>query len=427
MSIQRTRRDRTHFFVRGCLIVIALLLMTVVITTADSSSSSSSSPSTKVHVTNVTMDPEVFYPDEEGTVIVEIQNSGNESVGFFHATILDKDITILNPNSYDALMFIGPSSKMTFTFLVKADAPDGTYLPIFSLGFKDTGSIRYPFKVIIESADLKMSVIDKPDTFPLEKKSTIQLSLVNPRDGPLKDILVVPAANGIDITPTQYYLTTLEPTTSKDLSFQVTPHASETITFNVTYRNGNNIHSTQFFFPIVTGEDKMQVQPVINNIVVTQSGQYCTLKGDVSNAGINDARSMVVTAEAPYAVEPSRTYTIGTLDSGDFSTFEITIANRDLTSVPIVIQWKDASGNTFSQAFPLDLRSLVGGGVAGNGATSSTRQTAGGQRGGMFGMFGGGGGGIASFYPLIIGGILIVIGVVLWKKRSSVTRLIKRH
>lgn len=427
MSIQRTRRDRTHFFVRGCLIVIALLLMTVVITTADSSSSSSSSPSTKVHVTNVTMDPEVFYPDEQGTITVEIQNSGNESVGFSHATLLDNDITILNPNSYDTLMFIGPSSKMTFTFLVKADAPDGTYLPTFSLGFKDTGSIRYPFKVEIQSADLKVSVSDKPDTFSLEKKGTIHLSLVNPRDGALKDILVVPVASGMDITPTQSYATTLEPTTSKDMTFQVTPHASGTISFNVTYRNGNNLHTTQIFFPIVTGEDKMQVQPVVNNIEVTQSGQYYTLKGDVSNAGINDALSMVVTAEAPYAVEPSRTYTIGTLDSGDFSTFEITVANRDLASVPLVIQWKDSSGNSFSQTYALDLRSLMGGGLTGNGATTNNRQTTGGPRGGMFGMFGGGGGGIASFYPLIIAGIIIVIGVILWKKRTSIRKLVKRQ
>jgi len=142
------------------------------------------------------------------------------------------------------------------------------------------------------------------------------------------------------------------------------------------------------------------------------------------------ALSMVVTTEAPYAIEPSATYTVGELDSGDFSTFEITIANRDLSSVPLVVQWKDSAGNSFSQTFRLDLGTLTGGLAAGNSAGSSassaTARRAGPQRG-PFGMLGGRGGGLASFYPLIIVGIIIVIGVVLWKKRVSIRKLVKRQ
>ena len=104
------------------------------------------------------------------------------------------------------------------------------------------------------------------------------------------------------------------------------------------------------------GEDKTAAKPVLNDIAVVSQGSLYQLTGDVTNAGITDAKSMVLTVLAPAkSVEPYANYPIGTLASDDFSSFTLTFVTNDLSSVPVQIQWKNAYGNTFNVTTNLDL------------------------------------------------------------------------
>ncbi len=143
------------------------------------------------------------------------------------------------------------------------------------------------------------------------------------------------------------------------------------------------------------------------------------------------------------AVEPYAAYSVGSLASDDFSSFEITFTSNDLSSVPLVIQWKDADGNPFSTTQNLDLRAISGTGTSGtrtggSGSSGSTgtspaRTTGGfggpggGSGGGIFG-FGGSSrsGGLTAFYPVIEGGILVIIVIVLWLKRKWIAAKLKK-
>ena len=85
------------------IISIVFLLLTVAVVNAatDSSTtvsgSSSSSGSTDsaalVAVTSVSMDPEVFYPFEEGTITVTLTNSGTSSVGLSDPDIISETMS----------------------------------------------------------------------------------------------------------------------------------------------------------------------------------------------------------------------------------------------------------------------------------------------------------------------------------------------
>ena len=113
--------------------------------------------------------------------------------------------------------------------------------------------------------------------------------------------------------------------------------------------------------PIVLGENKKAAIPIVNNVELTSAGSSYTLKGDINNAGLTDAKSMVVTVgTSAKAVEPYAQYAIGSLAADDFSSFEITFTTTDLSSVPLVITWKDKDGNSFSITKNLNLRTSSG-------------------------------------------------------------------
>jgi hypothetical protein len=223
--------------------------------------------------------------------------------------------------------------------------------------------------------------------------------------------------------------------------FQVTPDRASDLTFHITYHNGNNDHVIDEVLPLNIGEDKLAAVPVVNNIVLTSSGSSYKLTGDVNNAGITDAKSMVLTVLSPARpVEPYADYAIGSLASDDFSSFTLTFMSTDLSDVPLQIRWKDADGNSFSAVKNLDLRyssGSSGSSSAGTGSSSSSgttgsaaaRTNTGGPPGGgsIFG-FGGSsrGGGVSSFYPVIALGIVIVVGIVLWMKRKWIVSKLKR-
>jgi len=338
---------------------------------------------------------------------------------------------------------------MTYSFLVKADPPDGTYFPLFTVGAQNAGSIHYPLTIKVDSADIQASVSQKPDTFALSTKDTVNVSIINPRGAAIKNIIITPSGQGIEISPSQKYVSTLNGQSSVEIPFSVTPNQDSTLTFHITYQNGDNDHSTDVVLPIILGENKKAALPVVNNVELATSGSSYTLTGDVNNAGLTDAKSMIVTVGAPAkAVEPYAQYAIGSLAADDFSSFEITFTATDLSSVPLVISWKDKDGNSFFTKKILNLRTNAGSGSTGTASGSSgsssgsvtpattgssSSRTSGGFSGGppgggsIFGFGGSRGGGFSSFYPVIAAGIIIIVGIVLWMKRKWIAAKLKKR
>jgi len=438
----------------GIFSIILLLLLAATASAATSTNTSNSISTTAqdaaslVYVSSVNIDPEVFFPYEQGTIIVTLVNSGTSSVGLSNPDILSDKIHIINKDTWNTMSFIGPGSTMTYSFLVKADPPDGTYFPLFSVGTQNSGSIHYPLTIKVDSADIKASISQKPDTFALSTKDTVNVSIINPRGAAIKNIIITPSGQGIEVSPPQKYVSTLNGQSSVEIPFSVTPNQDSTLTVHISYQNGDNDHSTEVILPMVLGDNKKAAIPVVNNVALVSSGTYYSLTGDVNNAGLTDAKSMVVTVGSPAnAVEPYAQYAIGSLAADDFSSFEITFSSNDLSSVPLVITWKDNDGNSFRSTKSLNLRTSSGSGstgtVTGNSGSSSGSVTpvttgstgarnsggfSGGPGGGsIFGFGGSRGGGIGSFYPVIAAGIIIIAGIIVWMKRKWIAAKLKKH
>jgi len=430
-------------------IILLLLLAATATAATNSTSTSAQDAASLVYVSSVKIDPEEFYPYEVGTVTVTLTNGGTSSVGLSDPDIMHEKIHILNKDSWSTTSYIGSGSTITYSFLVTVDPPDGTFFPLFSVGTVGSGSIHYPLIIKVDSADIKASISQKPDAFAVSTKDTVNLSIINPRDASIQNIIVTPSGQGVDISPSQKYISSLNGQSSVEVPFSVTPGQQTSINFHISYQNGDNDHATDVVLPIIIGENKKAAIPIVNNVELADSGSSYSLTGDVNNAGLTDAKSMIVTVGAPAkAVEPYAQYAIGSLAADDFSSFEITFTANDLSSVPLVITWKDNDGNSFSTIKNLNLRTGAGSGTAGtasgsSGSSSGNGNTVtpgstparnsggfgGGPQGGgsMFGFGGSRGGGISSFYPVIAAGIIITTGIVLWIKRKWIAAKLKKR
>ena len=328
---------------------------------------------------------------------------------------------------------------MTYSFLVSPDTLDGTYFPLFTVSTAEAGSISYPFKVEVDSKNVSAIIVDKPDNFSKDTKDTVNLSIVNPRNGPVKNIMITPVGSGADVIPTQKFISSLDAGQSQEVTFQVTPHQASDLTFHVTYDNGDNEHTTDAVLPLNLGVNELCCSAGDKQCRTYYCGDRIPLTGDVTNAGVTDASGMVVTVAAPaHPIEPYSNYAIGSLASNDFSSFTLTFTADDLSAIPVNVQWKDANGNIFSSVTTLNLATGSGttGSRSGSSGTGNSSARAGGfggpggapGGGGIFG-FGGGsrGGGLSAFYPIIIGSIVVIIGIVLWVKRKTIMRKLKKQ
>ena len=224
----------------------------------------------------------------------------------------------------------------------------------------------------MDSADIQASISQKPDTFSLSTKDTVNLNIINPRGGAINNIIITPSGQGVEVSPSQKYISTLNGQSSAEIPFSVKPSQDSLLTFHISYQNGDNDHTSDVVLPIILGDNKKAAIPVVNNVELASSGTSYTLTGDVNNAGLTDAKSMVVTVGAPaQAVEPYAQYAIGSLAADDFSSFEITFSSRDLSSVPLVITWKDNDGNSFNTTKNLNLRTNTVSGSTGTASGSS--------------------------------------------------------
>jgi len=403
----------------------------------------------QVYVSGYESSPAVFYPGETGTVTVHVTNAANTSLWVSQPNLMEPHLKIMNSDAFSTATAIGPGQTFDYNFVVTLDGSDGTYFPLFTVSTNVYGgkAIHSQIALKIDSTPVTASISAKPDTFSVSKKDTVNVSVVNPRSGDITNVMIVPESDGATVFPSERYVGTVEAESSVQVPFSITPDKETAVTFHVVYNNGDNKHATDVVLPVILGEDKTAAVPVINNIALTSSGNNYELTGDVNNAGISDAKSMVLTVNPPAsAVEPYPEYAIGSLASDDFSSFELTFASDDLSAVPVKVSWKDADGNSFSTVKILDLGTSSGSsnsststGSSGSSSTASgtassrtsSFRTGGGFQGGPGGggafSFGGSrGGGLSAFYLPIGLGILVIVAIVLWIKRKWIAGKLKK-
>jgi hypothetical protein len=302
-----------------------------------------------VYVSNVTYDPGSFFTNDAGTVTVYVTNgNSDQSVVVNHVTIGDKNIRLMS-TPYDSSANIGPLQSKSFVFSVVADAPEGTYYPTFSLSFRDADSLYSRATVQVDNTPLELTIVDKPETFTQGKKKTIYMQVANPRKNDLRNVILEVSGTGIIATPAKTFIGNLASGAKIPVNVTVNPEQETSLILTVTYNNGNNPQKVKMDLPITFGIDKKQANPVISNVQVKSEGGIYHISGDVNNAGLETANTVMVTSLSPAVPQdPYKTYVVGALKPDDFGSFEVTFSANSTSGIPIQLSYKDTDGNQYN-------------------------------------------------------------------------------
>ncbi|NYT08005.1 MAG: hypothetical protein GKC05_07120 [Methanomicrobiales archaeon] len=396
-------------------VLFALLLTAPAVFLPVSAAADAGTTGAQIAITDIRLDPEISMQDDTGTLKVRISNNGADPVSINRVELLSDEITVINYQTYDKVGTLGAGNSLEFTFLLKADVQDGTYFPIFYIDFTSAGSMRYPIPVRVDDTGIVSSVVDAPSTFSPGTKDTVTLSVGNARDNAISSVTIIPHGEGIVTTQSALFVGTLLPDEEKQVTFDITVTKSTEILFDITYRNGPNEHRSTLTLPAPTGDRKVAAELVVNSIEVTQAGTTVTISGDVTNAGLQDAKSVMVTVGSPaQPVDPNPVYVIGALEPDDFSSFEVTCNAAGATSVPLLIEYRDQDGMVSKETIQISLRNQI------QSSSSEIPQNSGmpsalNRRPGGIGMFGSGVSKVPVVPIIAVIGICIA-GIVIWRK-----------
>jgi NADH:ubiquinone oxidoreductase subunit 3 (subunit A) len=411
--------------------IITIILFVLVIISSVSAAGNTIQATSKeeaaalVYVSGYDMEPAVFYPYESGTITVHVTNTANASVVLSEPSLIEPHLKILSEKAFNTKTTIGPGQTVSYIFVVEANAMDGKYYPLFSIApVINTYPIHATLTLKVDSTDVRVSISKKPDTFSVSKKDTVNVSIINPRDAGVDNVLIVPESDGAEVFPQESYLGTLAAGQSVQVPFSITPAKETNVTFHVSFLSGDTKHTTEVVLPVALKKDKMGAEIVVNNIESASSGMTTTLKGDVTNNGLTDAKSILVTVGDPARpVNPNPVYAVGNLEPDDFSSFEITYVYAGNKSVPLIVDYKDEEGNTFRETFSIaasDSMAIPGAGsLSAQSGTGSTM-----QRRGMFGSFGSGFGQIPVTEIVII---LVAIALLVYAWRKGYLRSLRNR
>jgi hypothetical protein len=304
----------------------------------------------KVYVANTTYDPAVFFSGDTGTATFVVTN-GNTDLGVVvnHATLseVNHKIRITDGTSQNSAQ-IGPGKSQSFTFTVIAEGSEGFYYPTFSISFRDADSLFSRQILQIDDTPLILTVVDKPDAYTQGKKKTVYMQVANPRKNQVKNAVLELAGDGAEFTPSRVFVGNINPGEKIPVNFSVTPGKPSPLQLTLDYDNGDNPHTVTMELPVTFGSDKKAANPVMSNVLVKNEAGIWHVTGDVNNAGLETANTVMVTSLAPAVPQdPYKVYVVGALKPDDFGSFEVTCTADNLDAIPIRLSYKDADGNVY--------------------------------------------------------------------------------
>lgn len=304
----------------------------------------------QLQVVSTSLEPPVLMRGDTGTLTVEVANTGTAPVRARNAALLPDGPITVSGDPYATVGEIGAGSSIPFSFQIQAGAPDGLAYPVFTLAVDEGRGIRYPVPVRVDSTPPAVAFVQKPDALTAGRSDQVTLSIGNPRQNQLSGVSVTPRGEGFTVTPSSVFIGALAPNAQATASFNLTPAENATIGFEISYFNGPSRHAETIALPVSYGQSKTSPDLILSNFLVELNTGIYRLTGDVNNAGLSAARSVVIApGEGVTPADPYPQYVVGSLQPDDFASFELNFRAENRSTVPLVISYKDDNGNPFEQ------------------------------------------------------------------------------
>lgn len=202
--------------------------------------------------------PEVLMPGDTGIVSIVIENSADQYVVSYQREDFSFTVPIYRvelkgtrglevlTDPYVDVGTIGPGDRISVYFNVRADekTTDGTCFLDARLvsGYEEAPSeMNRKVPVKVDSSDVMLIQAEPPTT------ASTSLDVANPRKNALNGVTIVPEAEGVEFSPKEYYIGTMEPDEIFTIDFDLktaSPAEEIDLRFRARFKNGDTWHES---------------------------------------------------------------------------------------------------------------------------------------------------------------------------------------
>jgi hypothetical protein len=287
--------------------------------------------------------PEILMPGDTAILTLEVRNgeavatqtTTTGSVGDTTTTIQTlgatiDDISIIPAQSgskqiratthYEDVGYLaaGTSIEVNFKLLVDTNISEGTYFPTAKIDVGGGTDVQYPLLMKVSNSSVDLLQKNVPSKISKGGTTDIIITAVNKRENAISEIIITPHGDDVNFVPSSYFLGSLAAKTSQDAVFSIEPLGlgAQNLTFVVSYKNGDNLHTGTLHVPI-TVIQALDVAPIITNfpISITKGGSS-RISVEVYNAKTEKITGVLITPICDATVIPSQ-YFIGSMDPDD--------------------------------------------------------------------------------------------------------------
>jgi len=317
------------------LIVLGLLFLTAPVVFADPA----------IMITSYTLTPTVLMPGDSAQLQVTITNTETtdttttttysdglpriQTVETNAATIEniwiasdgDGRNSIKAHNNIPNLGDLAPGASVTVSFLLTApkNITEGLYFPVLHVDVKTYKDVQYPIPIRVSNLSASLLAKNVPSKISTSGSTPITITAVNKQETAVEDVTITAQTEDtLYISPQTMYLGTMESETSEDIVFSLQPTqiGSYNVSFMISYRNGENLHTDTVSFPVEVVPNS-DVSPVFYTFPTTISrGSSKRISLEVYNAKTERITGVIVVPETNLTISPSQ-YFIGTMDPDD--------------------------------------------------------------------------------------------------------------
>ena len=296
-----------------------------------------------VMISQYQLSPEILMPGDTAVLTLQVRNgetvatqtttsnSGGDTTATMHTLGVAIDKIWIDPaisggkqiratTSYTDIGYLaaGASIEVNFKLVVDENMSEGIYFPIVNVDVSGGTDVIYPLLVKVSNSSVDLLPTSVPSKISKGGTSELTITAVNKRENEVNNVIITPHGNGVEFIPQSYFIGTLVAETSEEVVFSVKPIETmvSTISFSVSYKNGDNLHTNSLIAPLSIIE-ALDVAPIITNfpLSITKGGSS-RISIEVYNAKTEQITGVLVTPICNATVIPSQ-YFIGSMDPDD--------------------------------------------------------------------------------------------------------------
>jgi hypothetical protein len=339
-----------------------------------------------LYVSSYSISPDILQPGDTGLLTITITNgetsATNTDADYLNSLLVDQTVDTIGAvieniyitpdgdgkqvvkasKNYEYPVEIAPGSSITIEFTVFAEKnlSNGIYTPLVHVDLESDSfqDVSFPIVVRVNDDSIDMITEEVPSSISIIGETDLSFLLVNNRQNEISNIQIIPEQKeDIEISPSKAFISTLSSLDNEAIHFSIIPktQGNQTITFQCTYKNGENIHKQNFSF-LMSFSSFYEVYPIIySSPEVIKKDETKEIRLKVYNAKNEEINGVRITPITEAQITPNE-YFIGSMDADDLYavTFDISAANlEENKSYPISYQITFKQDNNIYSNIPI--------------------------------------------------------------------------